>query len=541
MNCVAFLGGGGGRQGTSAAASAVRPQARPLRVGVALRAVLLALGWTACSDGVGDSESAPASDVRSQPEVAAAAVPERLVDRVVLLSLDTLRADRLGFMGESRLTSPNLDGLARRAVVFEAARSQSSQTAPAHASLFTSLHPGAHGMVNVHAGDTESAVLPPGAVTLAERLAGTGIRSVAFVSGGNLTRTMGMDRGFASWNERNESAERRVSAFLEWEAGAGAEPYLALVHSYQVHAPYVPRRELADRFVNPEYRGSLRATYERYLALSDEEAWALGVGPDYWGPEMVNYTDEDVRFLSDLYDAEVAQLDAALRPLLERLLVGPKAARTAIVVLGDHGEEFREHGKFQHDQVFEELLHVPLAVFCGAELERAGWKGRVSVPVSLVDVAPTICDLLGVPAPDEPWRGKSLLPWLDPALRERATAQEAPPVFAELTREHRTHRYRAVVWRGWKYIEHRQLNKNLSWEFLHDLRSDPGERVNLIGSKEGDAPRMLALLRQALEQHVAADAALAEGLGQAAPSMLSEEQRRELEGLGYTGGAGGGR
>lgn len=517
---------------------------RSLIVAVAPRVLLavacgaaLALGL-GCDDGparlepagIPMAEAAPGSEARQRPA-------DRLVDRVLLLSLDTLRADRLGFHGYARETSPNMDALARRGVVFEAARSQSSQTAPSHASIFTSLYPGAHGIVNVHGGDVESPVLPPGAVTLAERLQVAGVRSVAFVSGGNLTRSMGMDRGFSTWNERNESAAKRVSAFIEWQSTAGADPFLALVHTYQVHAPYVPRREFADRMTSAGYRGALRATYERYLALSEEQAWSLGVGPDYWGPEMIHYTDEDVRFLSDLYDGEVAELDAALRPLFETLLIGPQASRTAIVLLGDHGEEFREHGKFQHDQVFEELLRVPLVVFCGSTLERAGWKGRVTSPVELIDVAPTVCELLGVSIEGTEWRGSSLLPWLDPALRARASGGEAPPVFAELTREHRTHRYRSVVWKGWKYIEHRQLNNNRVWEFLHDLGADPGESLNLVDSADSKAKQMLSLLRQALEQHVAENDRVASGLGSAAPSVLSDEQRRELEGLGYTGGA----
>lgn len=503
--------------------------------GLALGAILALVAG--CDDGksrpvtvVGEEAAPAANGETTQPGMS------RLVDRVVLLSLDTLRADRLGFLGWQRGTSPNLDALARRGVVFDAARTQSSQTAPSHASIFTSLYPGAHGIVNVHGGDAESPVLPPGAVTLAEQLGRGGVRSVAFVSGGNLTRSMAMDRGFTSWNERNESAAKRVAAFLDWHATADQGPFLALMHTYQVHAPYVPRREFADRLVSPDYRGPLRATYERYLALSEEQAWALGVGPDYWGPEMINYTEEDVRFLSDLYDGEVAELDGALRPLFEALLVGPQAARTAIVVFGDHGEEFREHGKFQHDQVFEELLHVPLVFFCGSALERNGWKGRVATPVELIDVAPTVCDLLGVTREGTSWLGDSLRPLLDPATRTSSMATEAPPVFAELTREHRTHRYRSVVWRGWKYIEHRQLNNNRSWEYLHDLVADPRETVNLVDSSEARPQQMLSLLRQALEQHVAENQRSSAELGSAAPAVLSDEQRRELDGLGYTGG-----
>jgi len=476
----------------------------------------------------------------AEPGAAGAAgkKPERLLRGVVLVSIDTLRADRLGFNGYERETTLNLDALARRSVVFGEARSQASQTAPSHASLFTSTYVGAHGIYNVHSDDTHVPVLPPGVVTLAEALSAAGIETAAFVSGGNLTRSMGMDRGFGVWDEHNEDVSGRVEALLHWLSGRGDTLFFALMHTYQVHAPYVPQRELADKLTEPAYQGELRATYERYLAMPPQEAWTKGVGPDYWGRDMVDYTDEDVRFLSDLYDGEIAHVDAALRRLLATVLTGPLGGDVGLIVLADHGEEFHDHGKFQHDQLFDELVRVPLVIHPGNILERQGWKGRVDEPVALVDVAPTIADLLGVDPADERWSGRSLVPLLRPETRTAAVARDDAPLFSELVREHGQHEYRSITWHGWKYIRHRQINIDKTWEHLFDLGTDPLERKNLAERPDGDAPAQLARLRQQLDEFEARNVETRARLGKAESVELSPEKRAELDGLGYTGDVG---
>jgi arylsulfatase A-like enzyme len=481
---------------------------------------------------------APPAAVVQAPATAAA---PPLVRGIVIISLDTLRHDRLGLYGYERPTSLNLDGLARRATVFEQARAQSSQTAPSHASVFTSTYVGEHGISNVHADDSRWPVLPPGVTTVAELVRDAGIVTAAFVSGGNLTKSMGMDRGFDEWNERNEDVSGRVDALLRWLQTVGDRPFLALLHTYQVHAPYVPPRERAEAFTDAAYQGPLRATYERYLAMPVAEAFAKGVGEDYWPKEMIDYTDADVKFLSDLYDGEIAYVDGELRRLFEAVLTGPRAADTAIIVFADHGEEFRDHGKFQHDQVFDELVRVPLLVEAGGVLERQGWKGRVTQPVQLVDLAPTIAELLGVSVPEGRWTGRSLVPLLRPDTRPAVEARDAAPVYSELVREHNTQEYRAVTWHGWKYILHTQPSIPKTWEHLFDLRSDPGEKTNLITQTEGEAPAILARLRDELHGFMERNAAQRARLGESAGDEMTAEERRGLEGLGYVGtGAGGG-
>ncbi len=500
------------------------PESRDGFARVAL-ALLLAAVVCAC----GGQGAPPARGEQPQP----AAVQPGLgrARNVVVVSLDTLRADRLEVYGGPRKLAPNLSALASRSVVFDSAQAQSSQTAPSHASLFTSEYGGVHRIRNVHGAVATMPTLPGGLVTLAELLKSAGYETGAFVSGGNLTRGMGLSRGFDHWDEKNEDIGERARRLLAWIDEPNRGPFFAFLHSYQVHAPYVPPASLGRLYTDPAYAGPLRARYERYLTLGPSEAWAGGVGADYW-EGMLDFTDEDVRFLSDLYDAEIAYTDAALRPFLEALLIGPRAADTALIILSDHGEEFREHGKFQHDQVFEELLRVPLMVRLPARLERAGWKGRVTSPVELVDVAPTVAELLNVDVSSAGWAGRSLVGLLDGATRTSALRADRAR-HSLLTLDPGPKTFRSITWRGWKYIHGHQEDLDVTWELLFDLTSDPGERRNLFGSEDAGAVNMLASLKRLMAAHAADEARRAEQAGVAGTAEIDEEQRKLLEQLGY--------
>ena len=501
-------------------------------------ATVLALAWVlgGCSEGpeAGSGQAAPGGTAGVGGARPVGGGDGRAVVRsVVMVCLDTLRADRLEAYGYGRPTSPNLDALASRSVVFDQARAQAPQTAPSHASLFTSEYPGAHGIINVHGSNPEMRKLPAGVTTLAEFLSQQGITTAAFVSGGNLTRRMDMHRGFGLWDERNEDIAQRLAAAVAWLDQHQDRPFFLFIHSYQVHAPYLPPPEYQGPFVDPDYAGPLRERLERYLALPPEAQWEGGVGADYW-EGLLDFDAADVRFLSDLYDAEIAYTDAAIRGLLEAVLTTRRAGDTALVVLSDHGEEFAEHDKFQHDQVFEEHLRVPLMLRMPGGLERAGWSGRVRSPVTLVDVAPTLADLMIGRWPSG-WQGQSLRPLMDPATREAADRAPPRPVFSRLVRDPGPQIYRSVVWNGWKYIHRWQQDIDRTWESLFHLEEDPGERRDLIASDDPDIRRSLDRLRELLEVHTRQSAARAQLLGEGESVELDPEQRALLEALGYLG------
>ena len=455
---------------------------------------------------------------------------------VILVSIDTLRVDRLEAYGYRRPTSPNLAALAARSVLFEQAQAQAPQTAPSHASVFTSQYAGTHGIYNVHGNQTTYPTLPTGLVTLAGLLEKSGVETAAFVCSGNLTKKMKLDRGFESWDERNEDVALRVDAALDWLKKPRQKPFFLLLHTYQVHAPYVPPAGLVPQFTDPSYAGPLRERLERYLKLPTDKAWEGGVGADYWDG-MLEYSDADVKFLSDLYDAEIAHVDAELRRLLEAVLVGPLAADTAIIVFADHGEEFRDHGKFQHDQTFEELVHVPLMIHLPVALERKEWKGRVRSGVQLIDVAPTIADLFGVAWRDAGWKGRSLLPLLDPATRGVESAKNGPR-YSELTIAG-PKVYACVTANGWKYTHIHQQDLDKTWESLFDLSADPGEKRNLLDEQGSGVPMTLRKLKDLLREQRAKNAEAAKAAGHAGSAPMDDESRQGLEALGYIDGSAG--
>jgi arylsulfatase A-like enzyme len=495
-------------------------------------AVLSLASLFGCAEQAAESGAPGASSGEEQLLSPSGRTVEPLARNVILVSLDTLRADRLEPYGYGRPTSPNLSAIASRSVVFERARAQASQTAPSHASLFSSQYMGAHRVINVHGEHPQYHLLPPGVMTLAEILRADGIQTAGFVSGGNLSRHMGFDRGFDLWDEKFEDVSDRIDALLRWVMAPDRGRFFAVLHTYQIHAPYLPPADVYPTFVDAEYGGPLRSRLEKYLAMPAQAAWESAVGPEYW-EGMLDYDESDVRFLSDLYDAEIRYVDGEIRRLLEYLLRDPElSANTAVIFLSDHGEEFKDHGKYQHDQVFEELVHVPLVIKMPPAQERAGYRGRVSLPVELIDVAPTVADLLGVSHERTNWLGRSLLPLMK-TPGSTPEGWETRPTFSELVVDPGPKYYRAIAHHGWKYIHVWQRNIDMSWEFLFHLDEDPGEARNMISSMEPEAGRALRALKALLKQHTLDADEQAAALGDGGAVEMDADMERLMRQLGY--------
>jgi len=427
-------------------------------------------------------------------------------------------------------------------VIFDQARTQAPQTAPAHASLFSSSYPGVHRVINVHGATPKLFQLPLGLTTLAELLSSADIETGAFVSGGNLTRRMGMDRGFQTWDEQLTDVSDRVNGCVRWMMAPERGRFFAFLHTYQVHAPYLPPREWYEVFADSSYDGPLRSRTEQYLDMETKEAWEAATGPAYW-EGMLSFDDADVSFLSSLYDGEIRYVDSEVRRLWEYLLNAGLLKTTAVIFLSDHGEEFRDHGKYQHDQVYEELLHVPLIVRLPPELERAGYRGRVDEVVELIDVAPTVAELLGVPSAEASWSGRSLVSLLSsasadgsrPAGADQDGAPVDRPTFSELVIDPGPKYHRTVLWRGWKYIHIWQKDIDHTWEYLFHLNDDPRERKNLIDSSEQEPQRVLVALRQLLEERSVANAEEAVRVGPGGAAEIDDDMLELMLKLGYVG------
>jgi arylsulfatase A-like enzyme/Tfp pilus assembly protein PilF len=395
---------------------------------------------------------------------------------VLLVTIDTLRADRVGAYGGGSLT-PALDALAARGVRFTRAHSHAPLTLPAHTSILTGLQPAAHGVHN-----NGVAGVAAGVPTLATRLHDAGYRTGAFVGAFVLDARFGLSRGFDTYDDRVGSdtgpitfsfAERRgdevVALAGDWivdasskrgRAAAPPSPWFCWIHLFDPHAPYRA----------PEHRAA------------------------------------------DPYDNEVAYADAQLGQLIDRLRSARLLDSTLVVALADHGESLGDHGELTHGLfAYESTLHIPLIV-AGPSIHAA----VSDVPTAQADVMPTVLDLLGL-APPSDIDGRSALPAI------RGDAVGARTLYFEALDAYLTRGWApltGVLVDGWKYID-------LPDPELYDLVHDPGELHNRVAD---DRPRV-DVMRRRLAERRPPSAALAR-----TPPPLDPDAAARLRSLGYAAG-----
>jgi arylsulfatase A-like enzyme len=415
---------------------------------------------------------------------------------LLLISLDTLRADHLGCYGYVRPTSPFLDRLATQGVLFENAYATAPWTLPSHASLFTGLYPSQHGVMN------EDTAMPEDVLTLAEALSQRGFATRAVVSGHFVGPRYGLGQGFDRYvavppnQPAGGAAATVIAQSLEAIAAMRGQPFLMFSHFMDVHSDYraAPRFEA---LFDGSYHGRVDGTTSQLRAFA----------------RKLLVADESDRLrLIDLYDAEIRQLDTELEGWFASLRERGVLDDTLVVVTADHGEEFFEHGSVLHGQsLYQELLRVPLIVV------GPGLPGgrRVAEAVSLVDVLPTVLGQLGI-APPDALAGRDLAPlW-------RSTPPPWPErdLYAEADRTvERRDTLRAVIRSGWKLVQSR-VDGGVE---LYDLGADPRERVNRVPT---EAERAASLAH-------ALDSALASQKAAPALPKLSPEERAQLQALGY--------
>jgi arylsulfatase A-like enzyme len=345
-----------------------------------LLAVLL-LALCGCGDTADSAGDAPAAHP-----------PPRATRGYILISIDTLRADHLGCYGYRRPTSPFLDSLARRATLFEEAYAQFPSTLVSHMSMFTGLQPREHGVF------PPNSVLSPEVETLPEVFRRHGFRTAGYTEGGYVSGRFGFRRGFGEFVARDRDRDRQVEQtfrrgvrFLE---GLGpGDRFFLFLHTYAVHAPYdAPARYRLPFWAGEPPAGAIPATPP---ALTRQTA----IGESLPGPA--------IDWLTALYDAGIRQADEVLERFfadLERLGLTDEVT---VVVTSDHGEEFQEHGRFNHTQLYREVLRVPLLVI-HPDHRSAVRHGGI---VQLVDLAPTFHELARLRPNGRP-SGSSLAPLL---------------------------------------------------------------------------------------------------------------------------------
>ena len=432
---------------------------------------------------------------------------------LVVVSIDTLRADHLTAYGYERSTSPEISRLASEGVLFEQAFSQSPKTATSHMSLFTGVYPPAHRVANW--GERRVRRLSDDVPTLATLLARSGYRTQAHTEGGNVSARLGFDQGFEIYREHRgagstfEEAGQALEHLARDENGART-PFFLFLHTFEVHDPYVPPARFADQFVDPSYSGD--------IVGSKMELELLAGGGNYWArhEEYWSRVDRnDPADLQHLKDAEILFTDSQFATFRERLRKLDLEEETIVVVLSDHGEEFLEHGGFLHNALFQEILHVPLIFRFPAGLGLPSGR-RVQDVVRLVDVVPTLLEVMGLSAPEH-LQGASLLPLIE---GEETLARS---VFSQWLAGGRIVSLRVG---DWKYI---RVKRD---EQLFDLSRDPKESVDRLSERQ----EVLAGMQAQVDEIIGQSYAFAEAQTPARSPELDRETREQLEALGYLGG-----
>ena len=348
--------------------------------------------------------------------LAACQSPTDTPRNVVLIVIDTVRADHLSVYGYHRPTSPSLQQLASRGALFSRAHATASYTRASTASILTGQYPVVHGAI------THSDSMSPQIPTLAEVLKSAGFSTVGIYRNGNVAGTFGFDRGFDSYEVPDKDFLRRAKGdpaigdvvyvsqtddslltssavpFLEGQA-TGARPFFLYLHLGGAHDPYSPP-PTAPTFFEGELTDTARLFYTQPLK-------PLRDGPTALRQILRGTAEVDDRTREQivaLYDGEIAFADAQVGAILEALEKAGKADETLVIVTADHGEEFWDHGSLGHGEShFQEQLHVPLIV-AGPGVR----PGTIEEPVSLIDLFPTILDLLRIGGTQEHMPGRSL-------------------------------------------------------------------------------------------------------------------------------------
>ncbi|RMG45262.1 MAG: hypothetical protein D6718_08025 [Acidobacteria bacterium] len=432
---------------------------------------------------------------------------------ILLVSLDTLRADRLGAYGWARPTSPAIDRLAAGGVLFERAEAASNWTLPSHYSLFSGLTPAAHGVLP-DLGAVRGYLFPDRRLAvrgsgkermLAEVLEEAGYRTVAVTEDGWVSARFGFDQGFEVYRSARRgglpfTAEAAL-AELRFEGANG--PWFLFVHTYTTHQPYHAPRRYRTRWADPGHVGF--AWPAARVPISDYNRFHTGLFPP---------APSDVRAFRDLYDGQVAWADTLVDRLVRWLADNGLLEQTVVAVVSDHGEEIFERGRFDHGEtLYEEVTRVPLVLYAPGRLPAGR---RVRGPVSLVDLPATLLEFAG--AEGRLGQGRSLLPRIEGGAASRpAFAEALAPGGVPL----------AAVWSGsLKYI--RRGEGPAAVEELYDLASDPLEQRNLAQGRPGETARLRALL----DRHLAASARVAKELGEG-KGEVDEATRERLRSLGY--------
>lgn len=388
---------------------------------------------------------------------------------VLLISIDTLRADHCSAYGYSKPTTPFLEELAERGVLFENHMVNSNNTLTSHATIMTGLVPRAHDTYDKGEEGARQA-LAKSYRTVAEALRDAGFRTAAFTTHKTwLGPEFGVLQGFDVIDSAYRAAVPNWEAFLHWYDTEQPERMFAFLHFYDPHSeatnrnptyPYDSTDELVAEFAGerpPDFTGCLKSSTEKVC----HSQWLFAVSE---GEEKLH--EDHVRFLNGLYDAGVRKMDDDLRLFFEELERRGALDDTLVIITSDHGEDLYEHETLLHGTYYDAIMHVPLIVVLPERMSPA--RRVVAEGTRSIDIAPTILDFAGLPKIGQ---GQSLVPVI--LEGERVLQTEAF--------------FMPAILRGWDERGPFKMFDLPQKPVFYDLATDPGETRNHF-----DDPELLA-------------------------------------------------
>lgn len=413
---------------------------------------------------------------------------------VLVVDIDTLRADRLGTYGAKPSPSPFIDTFAAGAVVFDWAIATAPYTPPSQTSILTGLYPIRHGVW------TRADKIPEEAGTLAEFFRGAGYRTVGFTGGGFMSRAFGFDAGFDEFNDGGLALEELADVALDAaRERASGSPLFLFLHTYHVHTPYDPEGVSRENWVAVD--GPASKGFEPTAAVMEAARRAS------WGQPPDLPPAQDLAYARSLYDGEIAEVDRWFWGLVSAL-DGSSSEGWIVALISDHGEAFGEQGSVLHETLYLPVTRVPLVI------RAPGFDPlRVGCAVSLVDFAPTLLDLAGIALRNAPG--------MDGVSRVSAMRGEACRSFA-LSQSGYFRDKPALLLDEFHYVADRRSGEPQFFRY----REDPTEVDNLAIRD----PQTAQALRLEAERIIdVLSARRLEPLGTVLPQHLVEE----LRSLGY--------
>lgn len=427
---------------------------------------------------------------------------------IILIGIDTCRKDHLSCLGYELDTTPYLKAFTKDSVLFSNAISQSPWTLPSFVSIFTSTYPSVHG-ARGKATEDKFYSLRKGVKSGVEILSSSGFKTKAYINGPYLAPGFGLSRGFDDYdyahgsNSKIRRSDATVDQAIHWIKENSDEKFFLFLHFFDPHLNYDPPRKNLQRLMELsdfKYGGELKSPFSQLREVRNNK---------------LSLSDEDWKFIRLLYAAEISAVDESCGRLFDYLKSAKLYDNSIVVVLSDHGEEFLDHGGFEHGHtMYDELLNVPLMIKMPSNL-RAG--EIISLPVRLIDVIPTLLEVISIDIP-ESFQGRSLL-----QLIKKGRFKETWPAFSEET--HWGEELKSVRDGNYKLISNHSFD---AFE-LYNVFSDPREKVDLSNS-EKEKTRMM---RRTVIRWMRSNLSKAKQLGEENLGTLDKKTIENLRSLGY--------